>query len=201
MESSFIIWEGNKSIWEHIWLSAAALSQHIHSSLQHTHTQDTKHHKQALHETFDRYKVIRSTIKLHTVHHTTEDLSQRMAFTWERKFQRTLAVKQPGVSRVLRWEEAAPENTDFMIFNVTERSCSVPDQWLLRTVPQGKRGETLLSFVSKREILSQRVQSQDCSFSRRSDGKQMCRSWQCSTKYLGHMFEMNKWESERLPYI
>lgn len=77
---------------------------HSHSTYTHpcTHTQDTKHHKQALHETFDRYKVIRSTIKLHTVHHTTEDLSQRMAFTWERKFQRTLAVKQPGVSRVLR---------------------------------------------------------------------------------------------------
>lgn len=30
----------------------------------------------------------------------------------EESFQRTLAVKQqPGVSRVLRWEEAAPEET------------------------------------------------------------------------------------------
>lgn len=102
MESSFIIREGNKKVSQNIY---GCQQPHPDSTYTHpcTHTtQDTKYHKQALHETFDRYKVIRLTIKLHTVHHTTEDLSQRMAFTWEKKFQRTLAVKQPGVSRVLQ---------------------------------------------------------------------------------------------------
>lgn len=83
------------------------------------------------------------TIKLHTVHHTTGDLSQGMAFTREERNrfkEHLLWSSSRALAHVLRWEEAAPEKTLISWFfkTVTERSCSILDQWLLRTVPQGK---------------------------------------------------------------
>lgn len=109
--------------------------------------------------------------------------SQRMAFTREERFQRRLAVKQqPGVSRVLWWEEAVPENTDSMIF--TERSCSVPDQWFVENCPARQREALLLPEWERdsESALLRLVQSQHCSFSRRSDRKEMCRGQRCWTK-------------------
>lgn len=74
----------------------------------------------------------------------------------EESFQRTLAVKQqPGVSRRPPVGGSSPrKNTDFMIFflNVTERSCSILDQWLLRTVPQGKEESRFFSFISTERL-------------------------------------------------
>lgn len=82
----------------------------------HTHTpQDTQNTtKQALNDTSGEHTLIHLTIKLHTVHHTTEDLIAQSVDGVHPggggdSFQRTLAVKQqPGVSRVHRQEEAAP---------------------------------------------------------------------------------------------
>ncbi len=177
MESSFIIWEENKNkkVSKNIWLiGSRTLTAHTHIhmhthtlslslslTLTHTHThtpQDTKHHKQALHETWDKYKLIRLTIKLHTVHHTTEDLITQSADGvhpgGEKSFQRTLAVKQqPGVSPPLGGSSPR-KNTDFMIFNVTERGCSILDQWLLRTVPQGKEESRFFLFSIERFLVS-----------------------------------------------
>lgn len=90
---------------------------HTHISLHtHTHTpQDTQNTtKQALNDTSGEHTLIHLTIKLHTVHHTTEDLIAQSVDGVHPggggdSFQRTLAVKQqPGVSRVHRQEEAAP---------------------------------------------------------------------------------------------
>lgn len=111
MESSFITRE--ESIQE-----LMAVSSHTHSTYTHLSTYTHTRHK----------KTPQASTPLHVrqipIHpfddktaYSTPHYSQRMAFTQEEKFQRTLAVKQqqqPSV-RVLLWEEAATENTDFMI--------------------------------------------------------------------------------------
>lgn len=91
-------------------------------------------------------------VKLHTVHHTTEDLKTQSVDGvhpgGEESFQRTLAVKQqPGVSPPVGGSSPR-KNTDFVIFNVTERDCSILDQWLLRTVPQGKEESRFFLYFS-----------------------------------------------------
>ena len=134
-KSSFIIWEEKTKMYPR--------TQHSHSHPR-THHRAQNTTKQALHEAWDKYKLIPFDDKTaySTPHYRRSQSVDGIHPGGEESFQRTLAVKQqqPGVSRILRWEEAAPEKTliSWLLCFFTERSCSVLDQWLLRTVPQGK---------------------------------------------------------------
>lgn len=105
-----------KSIQEHTLTTHPYIPAHTHTHI-HTHTEDTKHHEQALHETSGTNKLIRLTIKLRTVHHTTEGLRSQSVDGdrpgRDESVQRTLAVKQRpgGGGGVHRRDEAAPEKT------------------------------------------------------------------------------------------
>lgn len=124
----------------------------------------TRRHKQTLHKT--QYKLICLTIKLHTVHHTTEDLiTQRMEFTREEKnrFKEHLLW-----SSIHRWEEAAPKKI--------QRKNKTLISWFLmvqeKSVQSWISGCRELSLKAKKEsflfsrLWVSTVQSQDCNFSK-----------------------------------
>lgn len=134
-KSSFIIWEEKQKC-----IQELSTLTHILAHTTGHKTPQSKHSTK--HETSTNSSLL--TIKLHTVHHTTEDLSQWMAFTREERnhFKEHLLWSS---SRVLAESSGGRKQPpkkhwfhDFFFFFFTERSCSVLDQWLLRTVPQGK---------------------------------------------------------------
>lgn len=119
---------------------------HSHNTYTHphTHTQMDKI-TTSKHSTKHKYKLICLMIKLHTVHHTTEDAITQSADGvhpgGEEWFQRTLAVKQhPPV---------------------------------VENCPSRQRGEPLLSFSpDSPDSESALFNRKTCNFSRCSDGKQ-----------------------------
>lgn len=83
-----------------------------------------------------------------------------MAFAWE-MFQRTLAVEQPHISRVLQWQEAAPGNTDVMIFffDFFFKSQKEAVQSKISGYGELFTRQAASSFFSRGEILSQHCYS------------------------------------------
>lgn len=137
---------------------------HSHNTHTHTHTHILAHtgHKtpqsthSTKHETSTNSSLCDDKTAYSTPHYRRSQSVDGVHPGGEESFQRTLAVKQqPGVSRRPPVGGSSPrKNTDFMIFflNVTERSCSILDQWLLRTVPQGKEESRFFSFISTERL-------------------------------------------------
>lgn len=143
-----------------------------------SHTQDTKHHKARTPRNMRQVQTHPFvTIKLHTVHHTTEDLSQWMAFTREERNhfkEHLLWSSSRALADILRWEEAAPEKTliSWFLFKCYRKKLFNPGSMVVENCPSRQRGEPLLFLYLNGETLSQQwVRSRDCSFSRRRDGK------------------------------
>lgn len=132
-------------------------------------------------------------IKLHTVHHTTEDLSQWMAFTREERNhfkEHLLWSSSRALADVLQWEEAAPEKTLiswFLYLKMLQKEAV--QSWI--------SGCWELSLKAKRRAASSPPSQQRHSESAVSSISRLqllkASWWEGLTKrkYLGHTFEMN----------